>query len=175
MDPVGTRKACVTKARAGTVNRTARPTSRTKSRRKRPRGRGPGRAGGAGLAAGAWPVAAAAPSCFPAAVPLPSWPDICGRRARWRRSARWRLGPLPDPGPLAAQGAQVVELGPAHPAPADHFDLVDRRAVDREGALYPDAVTDLADGEGFPGTAALAPDDHALEDLDPGPAALDHP
>src|SRR6266568_260660 len=88
---------------------------------------------------------------------------------------RGRLAALPDPGTLAAQRPEVVQLGPAHPAPADDLDLVDRRAVHRKGPLHSHAVADLADGERLPGPAALAPDHHALEDLDPGPVALNDP
>src|SRR6516165_2418316 len=88
---------------------------------------------------------------------------------------RGRLATLPDPGTLAAQRPEVVQLGPAYPAPANDLDLVDGRAVHGKGPLHPYAVADLADGEGLPGPAALAPDHHALEDLDPGPASLDDP
>src|SRR5579859_298617 len=88
---------------------------------------------------------------------------------------RWRFAALPDPGSLAAQRPEVVQLGPAHPAAAYDLDLVDGRAVDRKGPLHPHAVADLADGERLPCPAALAPDNHALEDLDPGPAALNDP
>src|SRR5215475_15219200 len=104
-------------------------------------------------------------------------PAVVGHPRLWLRGlplARWRLAPLPDPCALAAQGTQVVELCPAYAAPGHHLDLVQRRAVHREGALHPNSVTDLADRERLSRPAALAPDDNALEDLDPGPAALDH-
>src|SRR6266851_1605564 len=79
---------------------------------------------------------------------------------------------LLDPGCLAAQVAQVVELGPADLSVRDDLDLVDRRAVHREGALHADAVADLAHSERLAHAAALAADDHALEDLDPRAVAL---
>src|SRR5690242_9479198 len=88
---------------------------------------------------------------------------------------RGRLATLPDPGTLAAQRPEVVELGPADPAPANDLDLVDGRAVHRKGPLHPHAIADLADGEGLPGPAALAPDHYALEDLNPRPASLNDP
>src|SRR6516162_8901115 len=83
-----------------------------------------------------------------------------------RQLLRGRLATLPDPGSLAAQRPEVVQLGPAYPAPANDLDPVDGRAVYGKGPLHPYAVADLADGEGLPGPAALAPDHHALEDLD---------
>src|SRR5437764_71068 len=43
---------------------------------------------------------------------------------------------FPDAGGLAAQPAEVVQLGPADPALGDHLDLVDGRAVHGEGALH---------------------------------------
>src|ERR1700733_13961548 len=84
------------------------------------------------------------------------------------------LATLPDASRLAAQRAQVVELGPADTAAGDDLDLVDRGGVYREGALDADAVADLADGERLARTRPLAPDDDALEDLDPGAVALRH-
>src|SRR5262249_39266621 len=80
---------------------------------------------------------------------------------------------LLDAGGLAAQGTQVVELGPAHLAAAHDLDLVDVRRMQREDALDPDAARDLADGEGLPGAAPAAADDHPLEDLDTLFIALD--
>src|SRR5206468_8707607 len=52
-------------------------------------------------------------------------------------------------------------------------DLLDDRGVHREGPLDTHAEADLAHGEGLPGSAALAADHDALEDLDPGAVALD--
>src|ERR1700731_3694188 len=76
--------------------------------------------------------------------------------------------PLLDPGGLAAQVAEVVELGPADPAAGDRLDLVDRRAVHREGPLDADAVAHLAHGEGLAQATALAANHDPLEDLDTG-------
>src|SRR5215475_12850447 len=94
-----------------------------------------------------------------------------------RGGARGLLGrrgfaPLADPGGLAAQVAEVVQLGATDPAAGHDLDLVDGRGVHREGPLHADAVADLADGEGLACPAALAADHHALENLDPGPVAL---
>src|SRR5699024_6935489 len=55
---------------------------------------------------------------------------------------------LPDAGLLAGQATQVVELGAAHIAAGDDFDLVDGRGVDGEHTLHADAEGDLADTEG---------------------------
>src|SRR6266508_2427172 len=85
------------------------------------------------------------------------------------------LPALPDAGPLAPQLAQVVELGPADPAPAHHLELADRRRVDGEGPFDPDAEGHLADGERLAKAPALAADDHSLEHLDALATALDHP
>src|SRR5947209_12923822 len=89
-------------------------------------------------------------------------------------SARDGLALLLDLGGLAAQLAEVVELGAAHVAARHDLDLLHDRGVHREGALDTDAEADLADGEGLADPAALAPDDDALEDLDAGAVALDH-
>ena len=55
-----------------------------------------------------------------------------------------------DLGGLAAQVAQVVELRAAHVTAGDDLDLLEDRAVQREGALDADAERDLADREGTP-------------------------
>src|SRR5262245_19039467 len=54
---------------------------------------------------------------------------------------------LRDAARLAAQVAQVIELGAAHDALADDLDLPDVRAVEREHALDAFALADLAHGE----------------------------
>src|SRR5215468_5247227 len=89
-----------------------------------------------------------------------------------RRSAGAGLPALLDPGCLAAQVPQVVQLGPADTAAGDRLDLVDRGAVHRERALDAHAVTHLAHGERLPQTTALAPDHDTLEHLDPGAVAF---
>src|SRR5262249_25762588 len=117
------------------------PPGASVRRRARPRHAGIGCASVAGDEWGAIPLP----------VPRRRRPARRGRTsaivAAWLLLARWRLAPLPDPGALAAQGTQVVELCPAYPAPGHYLDLVQRRAVHREGALHPDSVTDLADRE----------------------------
>src|SRR3954454_21855962 len=85
------------------------------------------------------------------------------------------LALLLDLGGLAAQLAEVVQLGPADVTPSQHLDLLDDRGVHREGALHADAEADLAHGEGLADAAALATQDDALEDLDAGAVALDDP
>src|SRR3954468_10985196 len=89
------------------------------------------------------------------------------RRARRSRSACQLLDPaLADAGGLAAQGAQVVQLGAAHPALAHHLDALQHGRMQREGTLHADAARDLADLEGLAHTAVLAADADALEGLD---------
>src|SRR2546428_4130161 len=75
-----------------------------------------------------------------AAAPAPSRPDSLRPTKRWGCLTRRWLAAFPDPGRLATQRAQVVQLGPAHPAPGDDLDLVQGRAVHREGALHAHAV-----------------------------------
>src|SRR5688500_1432123 len=80
---------------------------------------------------------------------------------------------LLDLGGLAAQLAQVVQLGAADVTAGDELDLLEDRAVHREGALDADGEGDLADREGLAHARALAADDDALELLDTGAVALD--
>src|SRR2546430_9162812 len=72
---------------------------------------------------------------------------------------------LADPRRFAGEPTQEVELGAAHATLAHQLDLGDRRRVQREDALDPDARRDLAHGERRidPGTAAGDAD--ALERL----------
>ena len=89
----------------------------------------------------------------------------------WRRE---KLALFLDLGCLAAQVAQVVQLGAPDFTAGHDLDLVDVGAVYREGAFHADAEGDFPDGEGFPNTATLAADDNALEDLDTRLGAFDH-
>src|SRR5690606_38722868 len=84
-----------------------------------------------------------------------------GRTTSWISSVALLLdlGRLPDP------IAEVVELGATHVAARDPLDLGDDGRVHGERALHTDAEAHLADGEGLPGTLALATDHHALEHL----------
>src|SRR6478735_4822828 len=79
---------------------------------------------------------------------------------------------LLDLGLLATEVAQVVQLRAADVATGDDLDVVDHRAVHREGALHAHLEADLADREGLAHAVALAADDDALEDLDTGAGAL---
>src|SRR4051794_36242625 len=67
---------------------------------------------------------------------------------------------------LALQVAQVVQLRAPDPRRLGHFDLLDRRRVQREDALDALAERHLAHGERGARAAAVDADDHALEDLD---------
>src|SRR5213075_1389531 len=71
-----------------------------------------------------------------------------------------------DAGGAALELAQVVEAGPPDAALLHDLDLLDAARVQGEDALDPDAVGDLADGEGGAGAAAAAIDHHPLEHLD---------
>src|SRR4029453_5708076 len=75
------------------------------------------------------------------------------------------LGVLGDAARLAAQVAQVVELGAAHDALADDLDLPDARAVEREHALHTLAEGDFAHRERGVHAGVLAADAQALIDL----------
>src|ERR1700759_2551349 len=101
-----------------------------------------------------------------------SYPRNGRSPASRENSAGGVLAALADPGGLTAQLAQVVELGPADLAAGHGLDLVDRRAVHREGALDAHAVADLPHREGLADAPGLTPDDHALEDLDTGAVTL---
>src|SRR5690606_19186890 len=90
------------------------------------------------------------------------------------RSASGRgLALLLDLRLLAAQRAQVVQLGATHVTARHDRDRLDGRRVHGERALDADAEADLADGERLADPAALAGDDDALERLDAGAVALD--
>src|SRR5450759_1477855 len=79
---------------------------------------------------------------------------------------------LLDLGSLAAQVAQVVQLGAPDVTAGHNLDLLDDRAVQREGALDADAEAHLANRVRLADTAAVATDDNALEHLDAGTRAF---
>src|SRR5690349_9887103 len=82
------------------------------------------------------------------------------------------LALLPDARGLAAQRAEVVELGPAHPAAAHQLHRGDRRAVHGEQPLDADAGRHLPDREVLADAAAPLGDDQTLEGLEPLLVAL---
>src|SRR5665647_697511 len=71
-----------------------------------------------------------------------------------------------DLGSLAAQVTQVVKLGTAHVAAGHDLDLLDDRAVQREGTLDANTEADLANRVGLADATTVTTDDHTLEDLD---------
>src|SRR5438874_5169605 len=73
---------------------------------------------------------------------------------------------LGDARTLAAQAAQVIELGAAHLAAAHDLDRVDHRRIERKHALDALAIGNLAHGEVLVEPGAGAPDAHALIGLD---------
>src|ERR1700741_4393374 len=83
------------------------------------------------------------------------------------------LAALLDLGGLAAEVAQVVQLGPTDVTTGDDLDLLEDRGVQGEGALDADAERDLADGEAATDAGSLDADHDTLEDLDAGAVALD--
>src|SRR5450631_242341 len=93
-----------------------------------------------------------------------------GLGSRFRPAGRLRL----DARLLAAQTAQIIELGAAHLAAAHQLDRVDHRRVEREHALDAFAVGNLADGEVLVDPAAGAADAHTLVGLDAALVAFHH-
>ena len=79
---------------------------------------------------------------------------------------------LGDARRLAAAIAQIIELGAAHLAAADHLDRVDVRRIDREDALDALAVGNLADGEALVEAAAGPRDADAFIGLHAGALAF---
>src|SRR6185312_3240028 len=75
------------------------------------------------------------------------------------------LDVLGDAARLAAQVAQVIELGAAHDALTDDLDFPDVRAVEREHALDALVEADLAHGERGVHAGVLAGDALAFVDL----------
>src|SRR5207245_9112833 len=98
------------------------------------------------------------------------------RRARLARGLRVRgiVLLLGDARLLAAQTAQVIELGAAHLAAAHDLDRVDHRRIEREHALDALAIGDLAHREALVDAAAGARDAHAVIRLHARALALDH-
>src|SRR5665811_2156270 len=81
-------------------------------------------------------------------------------------SAGGHVALLLDLGSLTAQVAQVVQLGAPHVATGHDLDLLDDRAVQREGALDANTEADLANRVGLADATTVTTDDHTLEDLD---------
>src|SRR5215471_4102464 len=85
---------------------------------------------------------------------------------------RTRIGALEYARGLAAPATQVIELGAAYLAPADHVDLGDVGRVDRKHALDAFAVGDLAHREALVDAGAGAGNHHAFVGLQPETRAL---
>src|SRR6266581_2056729 len=81
---------------------------------------------------------------------------------------------LDDAGRLAAQTAQVIQLGAAHLAAAHHGDRVDHRRHHGEYALHAFAVGNLAHREAFVKPATGAADADAFIGLHARAIAFDH-
>src|SRR6476469_3478971 len=106
--------------------------------------------------------------------------DDNGGRGLFRGLRRGGLGLaaalllLGDARLLAAQAAQIIELGAAHLAAAHELDRVDHRRIEREYALDAFAVGNLAHRETLVDAAARAADAQALIGLHAGAVALAH-
>src|SRR5258705_10886049 len=81
---------------------------------------------------------------------------------------------LDDAGRLAAQVAQVIQLGAAHLAAAHHLDRIDHRRHHREDAFHAFGVGNLAHRETLVEPAAGAADADAFIRLHARAVALDH-
>jgi hypothetical protein len=81
---------------------------------------------------------------------------------------------LPHAGLLADLAAQVVELRPVDVADRGDLDLLDLREMQRERPLDADPKDCFRTVKVSRAPRTLALQDDALEDLDPGPLALDH-
>src|SRR5262249_406073 len=81
---------------------------------------------------------------------------------------------LDDTRRLAAQAAQVIELGAAHLTATDHFDRVDHRRQNREHALHPFAVGNLAHRKALVDSRAGAADTDPFISLHAGTVAFHH-
>src|SRR4051794_38327073 len=84
------------------------------------------------------------------------------------------LGLFDDAGRLAAQLAQVIQLGATHLAAAHHLDRVDHRRHHGEHTLDAFAVGNLADGEALVEASAGAADADAFIGLHAAAVAFDH-
>src|ERR1035437_6002243 len=97
------------------------------------------------------------------------FPTIGERRAPGMSLAldAWLLGAaLAERRGLADALAQEVQLGAAGNAVAHHFDLLDARAIDLEGALDADAAGEAANSDRPLNAARAKAHDRACEDLD---------
>src|SRR5450631_1749947 len=118
-----------------------------------------GASSGEGVPSGSWPGSSMSITGGAyVTLPRPGPRAREGSRGQTRaESAAGRrvLALLLDAGLLAAEVAQVVELGAPHVAARHDLDLVDDGRVQREGALDADAVAHLADREGLAYTSTL--------------------
>src|SRR5690606_38782512 len=98
----------------------------------------------------------------------------CGRPTPLAQVVARLPAALPDAGGAARPASQVIELRPAHPASADHFNANARR-VDQERALDADTVrSDAPHSEGLVQPAPTARDHHAFEGLRARAVTLNH-
>src|SRR5215218_9704332 len=117
----------------------------------------------------------AAATTGPARGPRPA-SSTPTRSCSWAQTARSRtsvgrgaissfLALLFDPGCLATQCAEIIELRAAHAAPAYQIDRGDGGTMHGKESLDAYASGNLADGKGLADPAPALGDDHALERL----------
>src|SRR5579863_781311 len=82
---------------------------------------------------------------------------------------------LADPGRLAGETTEVIELRAPHPAAPHHDDLRDHRAVRGKDALHTHTVRDFAHGERLADTRSPARNADPLERLQPLLLTFDYP
>src|SRR6516164_8596608 len=137
IDPEGMENTCTTNALSRMVRASAATTrSRQKGRPRRvlflpasTRAGSTEASGPSGLPRSSWEPGSGAPS-----EPGRTGSGAISDQPGDGRSASRVFPALLDPGCLAAQVAQVVQLGPADTATGHRLDLLDRGAVHREGA-----------------------------------------
>lgn len=79
-----------------------------------------------------------------------------------------------DLGLLADLASEVVQLGPADSADAQHLNLTDFGRMQRKSPLHPNAEGVLSHSEGLAGAGALPLDNYSLKNLDAAAGALNN-
>ena len=74
---------------------------------------------------------------------------------------------LRDPGGFPTEAPEVVELGPADPAPANDLDALHGRGMEGEDTLDTDSGRDLPNHEGLSDTTTPPADADPFKGLDP--------
>ena len=75
--------------------------------------------------------------------------------------------PLRDPGSFPPETPEIIQLGPAHPAPADNLDALYGGGVEGEDTLDSNTGRDLPDHKGLSHTTTPPANADPLKCLDP--------